>query len=166
MNHRSSRAHCLLMLSLTQSKGASGNEVESFLAMADLGGSEQVLKSEVASLSVQAGGYLQADTRLKEAVNINLGLLALKTCIRHLVDKMGYVPYQNSRLTMMMSAVLASDCRTAVVVTGSSERRNALETMLTLRFGEECSQVVQTSSSSIAAAARAIKAIDLEIEKV
>ena len=25
MNHRSSRAHCLLMLSLTQSKGASGN---------------------------------------------------------------------------------------------------------------------------------------------
>ena len=120
--------------------------------MADLGGSEQVLKSDVASLSVQAGGYLQADTRLKEAVNINLGLLALKTCIRHLVDKSGYVPYQNSRLTMMMSAVLASDCRTAVVVTGSSERRNALETMLTLRFGEECSQVVQTSTSRCAPA--------------
>jgi hypothetical protein len=165
MNQRSSRAHCLLMLSLTQQHGV-GSGVESFLAMADLGGSEQVLKSEVASLSVQAGGYLQADVRLKEAVNINLGLLALKTCIRHLVDKSGYVPYQNSRLTMMMSAVLASDCRTAVVVTGSSERRNALETMLTLRFGEECSQVVQTASNGIAAAARAIKALDVEIDKI
>jgi hypothetical protein len=53
---------------------------------------------------------LQADARLKEAVNINLGLLALKTCIRHLVDKSGYVPYQNSRLTMMMSAVLVRVC--------------------------------------------------------
>lgn len=104
--------------------------------------------------------------RLKEAVNINLGLLALKTCIRHLVDKSGYVPYQNSRLTMMMSAVLASDCRTAVVITGSSERKNALETMLTLRFGEECSQVVQTSTNSIAAAARAIRALDVEIDKI
>jgi len=59
MNQRSSRAHSLLMLSLSQSKGATGAEVHSFLAMADLGGSEQVLKSEVASLSVQAGGYLQ-----------------------------------------------------------------------------------------------------------
>lgn len=166
MNQRSSRAHCLLMLSLTQQHSTSGAEVESFLAMADLGGSEQVLKSEVASLSVQAGGYLQADVRLKEAVNINLGLLALKTCIRHLVDKSGYVPYQNSRLTMMMSAVLASDCRTAVVITGSSERKNALETMLTLRFGEECSQVVQTSTNSIAAAARAIRALDVEINKI
>jgi kinesin family protein 5 len=168
MNQRSSRAHCLLMLSLSQVRAASegAQEVESFLVMADLGGSEQVLKSGVASLSVKAGGFLEADVRLKEAVNINLGLLALKTCIRHLVDKCGYVPYQNSRLTMMMSAVLASDCRTAVVITGSSDRKNALETMLTLRFGEECSQVIQTSSNSIAAAARAIKALDVEIEKI
>jgi hypothetical protein len=168
MNQRSSRAHCLLMLSLSQVRAASdtAQDVESFLVMADLGGSEQVLKSDVASLSVQAGGFLQADVRLKEAVNINLGLLALKTCIRHLVDKSGYVPYQNSRLTMMMSAVLASDCRTAVVITGSSDRKNALETMLSLRFGEECSQVIQTESNSIAAAARAIKALDVEIEKI
>ena len=163
MNQRSSRAHCLLMLSLTQVRADTAAEVESFLAMADLGGSEQVLKSQVASLSVQAGGFLQADTRLKEAVNINLGLLALKTCIRHLVDRSPYVPYQNSRLTMMMSKCLDSDCRTAVVVTGSSERRNALETMLTLRFGEECSQVVQTQGSSMTAAARGIKALDVEI---
>jgi hypothetical protein len=51
-------------------------------------------------------------------------------------------------------------------VTGSSERRNALETMLTLRFGEECAQVVQTGRNSIAAAARAISALDLEIHAV
>ena len=54
----------------------------------------------------------------------------------------------------------------AVVNTGSSDRKNALETMLTLRFGEECSQVIQTSSNSIAAAARAIKALDVVIEKI
>lgn len=166
MNERSSRAHCLLMLELVQQHTESGAEVESFLAMADLGGSEQVLKSQVASLTQQAGGYMQADERLREAVNINLGLLALKTCIRHLVDKSSFVPYQNSRLTMMMSAVLASHCQTAVVITGSSEKRNAQETMLTLRFGEECSQVVTSGSSSIAAAARAIKALDVEIDKV
>jgi len=38
--------------------------------------------------------------------------------------------------------------------------------MLTLRFGEECSQVVQTSTHSVAADARAIRALDVEIDTI
>jgi len=168
MNERSSRAHALLLLSLRQLHAPSGVEVWSSLCLADLGGSEKVLKSEVASMTQQAGGYHEADVRLREAVNINLGLLALKSCIKALNDGGGaYVPYQNSRLTMMLSAALGGDCRTAVVVTGSGERRHAVETMHALRFGEDCAKVATTAGAdSLAAARRAIRALDSEIEEV
>jgi len=38
--------------------------------------------------------------------------------------------------------------------------------MLTLRFGGERSQVVQTSTNSVAADARAIRVLDVEIDKI
>ncbi|KAJ1480828.1 kinesin motor domain-containing protein [Baffinella frigidus] len=119
-------------------------------------------------MTEQAGGYHQADVRLKEAMNINLGLLAIKLCIKALnEDTVGYVPYQNSRLTMMLSAALGGECRTAVMVTGSGERKHAVETMHALRFGEDCSRVTTTSrEDSMAAARRAIRALDAEIAEV
>ena len=74
--HRSSRAHSLLLLDLEQtivSRGGHGDEVtvRSQLCLADLGGSEQIKKSG-------ATGETQ-----REATEINLGLLALKQCSKH-----------------------------------------------------------------------------------
>ena len=40
----------------------------------------------------------------KEAVNINLGLLALKKCISALNKGSDYIPYQDSKLTMLLSS--------------------------------------------------------------
>merc|ERR1711998_680441 len=143
---------------------ASSVEVSSTMCLADLGGSEQVYKSGVNKLTEVAGGFLVQDDRLKEAVNINLGLLSLKTCIRNLLDGNPYVPFQNSRLTMMLSSALGGNCKTAVVVTGSSEKRHALETLHALRFAEECGQIVNQTKDGMGAAARAIKALEAEIE--
>ena len=59
----------------------------------------------------------------QEAVNINLGLLSLRSCISALVEGEAHVPYGNSKLTLILSGALGGKCRSLVVVTGSMERR-------------------------------------------
>lgn len=98
MNERSSRAHSLLFLNLVQtttrhpspSQAAESMCKRSQLCLADLGGSEQVKKSGVEG------------ERLQEAVNINLGLLALKNVITHLHRKAAYIPFSDNRLTELL----------------------------------------------------------------
>lgn len=95
MNDRSSRAHSLFILTLQQTCERSGVVRTSRLFLADLGGSEQVKKSKV-----EAGGHrmgleehfsagFNKGEHMREAVNINLGLLALKRCIESLNFKVG-----------------------------------------------------------------------------
>ena len=155
MNDRSSRSHTLLMLRLTQrapfKRGSEDAGVTSQLCLADLGGSEQLKKSKATG------------DRQTEAVQINMGLLALKECIGALNSKRPYVPYQNSKLTMLLSGALGGDCKTAVIVTASLESAQASETMQALRFGEKCSAVETTARSGDSALATLLAAIDLEV---
>ena len=92
MNERSSRAHCLLILTLVQHV-AGGSTVRSTLTLADLGGCETLKKSKASG------------ERMQEAVNINLGLLALKNVIIALHQRRTYVPYQDNKLTMLLQAL-------------------------------------------------------------
>lgn len=46
---------------------------------------------------------------MREAVNINLGLLALKKCIESLNNRSSYTPYQDSKLTMLLSQGLGGE---------------------------------------------------------
>ena len=99
------------------------------LFLADLGGSEQVSKSKVdAGMSVfflsfyfaysavslllgairTAGNEQQFSLgfelgeRMRETVHINLGLLALKKCVEALNNRAAYVPFMDSKLTMVI----------------------------------------------------------------
>jgi len=108
------------------------NTVESHLFLADLGGSEQVKKSLVKGgrmddhigyvLEVQPHWALATFSsrslnnclscslrsshvlgdQMREAVYINLGLFALKKCIRGLNRKQDYIPYQVSWLDTIL----------------------------------------------------------------
>lgn len=65
------------------------------------------------SVSYQAGSYRSAGAdqqfslgfelgeRMRETVHINLGLLALKKCVEALNNRAPYVPYMDSKLTMV-----------------------------------------------------------------
>ncbi len=89
MNERSSRAHALFILSLSQSAG--GVERTTRLFLADLGGSEKLGKSGAAdgfkSLVVTSGGeevsriswadYYRHRARLQESRNANVSSLSL-----------------------------------------------------------------------------------------
>lgn len=139
MNDRSTRAHSLFILTLRQeypSAGQSGMKLTSKFFLADLGGSEQVKKSEVEG------------ENLKEAIYINLGLLALKRVIESLHAKSTYMPYQDSKLTMLLSEGLGGNSKTSLICCAALEPEYSAETLATLRFGERCAQVENALSDS------------------
>ena len=170
MNDRSSRAHSIFILSLTQTSASTGVQRKSKLFLADLGGSEQVKKSKVdAGLSRRQGAEEEFSTgfhmgeRMKEAVNINLGLLALKKCIKALNEKSCYVPYQDSKLTMLLSSGLGGDCKTSVIINSSMDPVHASETVMTLRFGENCSKVETETKNNADMLAGVLAQLDEDI---
>lgn len=163
MNDRSSRAHTLLLLTLVQqpphTEGfgkAAPPAVRSQLVLADLGGSEQIKKSKASG------------ERLQEAVNINLGLLALKNVIVALHQRRAYVPYQDDKLTTLLQTSLGGEGTTLVLVAARPEAAHASETMQALRFGETCSLVELKAAAADGArtAAAALQALDAEVEAV
>ncbi len=105
--------------------------------MCDLGGSEKISKSKVDEGTHMAGTvsweqYYRERARQREAIYINAGLFALKRCIDALnksaeqkkldeanesTNPLTYVPYQDSKLTMLLSGALGGDSRTCVLVT-------------------------------------------------
>ena len=171
MNERSSRAHTVFILSLTQTvQGISPStrkKIGSKLMLVDLGGSEKLTKSRVHD-SVKSAGtvawnvYYEQRKHLTEALYINSGLFALKACIEALHEKQKqerkekegdpnfrkrhiYVPYQDSKLTMLLSQSLGGNARTVLIVTASKDNSNAVETLQSLRFGEQCTSIENTA---------------------
>jgi hypothetical protein len=181
MNDRSSRAHSIVMLTLTQTQPSTGVVRKSRLFLADLGGSEKVQKSQVdagqsrrrANSSDAAEGKdfstgFELGTHMREAVNINLGLLALKRCVEalNLQQQNTYVPYQDSKLTMILSQGLGGNCKTSIVICGSMDPKHASETMATLRFGERCALVENDARSGASLLASVLKKLDSEIARL
>ena len=125
-------------------EGSGLTTLTSKLFLADLGGSEQVKKSKVEAgkfksrlannnnneelseaeardQALYSTGFEMAE-RMREAVYINLGLLALKKCIEALNSKCSYVPYQVNipvclgvfDLTCINSRIQNSQCSSAL----------------------------------------------------
>lgn len=101
--------------------------------------------------------------RMRETVYINLGLLALKKCIEALNNNLAYVPYQDSKLTMLLSTGLGGDSKTSVIICGNMEPLHAAETLNALRFGEQCSKIEQQARNNAAILAGVLAKIDQEI---
>eukprot|EP00854_Cymbomonas_tetramitiformis_P007701 gene7701-9162_t len=179
MNDRSSRAHSVVVLTLKQRDVATGVQRSSQLFLVDLGGSEKISKSK-ADEGVKGAGtvgweeYYEGRERLQEATYINQGLFALKKCIDGLNDREQaaldgrpdpYIPYQDSKLTMLLSSALGGNSKTLVVVTASVEARHALETVQALRFGERCGNVANRAQMTGATLQRTLDRIDKEVEE-
>uniref|UniRef100_A0A7S2SJP8 Kinesin motor domain-containing protein n=1 Tax=Mucochytrium quahogii TaxID=96639 RepID=A0A7S2SJP8_9STRA len=152
MNERSTRAHTLLVLSISQKCLKLNTQVDSVLFLADLGGSERIAKSD-------AQGQQRAET-----ININMGLLALKQVITALNNKQRHVPYHDSKLTMLLSSGLGGKSRTQVLICMHSDPAHAAETLQTLRFGEECSLVKTKRGNNVSIVISMVEEIDRKIE--
>mmetsp|Transcript_24910 Transcript_24910/g.39086 ORF Transcript_24910/g.39086 Transcript_24910/m.39086 type:complete len:290 (-) Transcript_24910:126-995(-) len=168
MNERSSRAHLILMLHLTKTLN-DGRRRVSYLTLADLGGAEQVSRSLLVygKDATRKDPMLDTDSRMTEAIYINLGLLALRNCVRALLESSPHVPYSRSKLTSMLKKALGGNCFTTVLVTCSSETKHALQTIESLRFGSACSRVSNAAESNpVEVAVEALQALNREIEEL
>lgn len=147
LNARSSRAHTLFIVTLQQECIESGRTATSRLFLVDLGGSEQIKRSQ--PYNKAQGNKALEKQRIQEAININLGLLALKQCVQALVQKRKHVPYGDSKLTMMLSSGLGGDCKTSLIVCGAQEEQHGPETIAAMNFGQTCRGISNSVKSNV-----------------
>lgn len=142
MNARSSRSHTIFTLHI-ESKGGEGvgqSFRASSLNLVDLAGSER-LKSTGAE-----------GTRQKEGAHINKSLLVLGTIINRLssasgdIDKIGHLPYRDSKLTRLLRPALGGNAKTAVLCAVTPSKLHVEETLSTLKFAERAKKVTTNAT--------------------
>ena len=128
IGHDSSRSHCVVMISVTQ-RLLDDTIKFSKLNFGDLAGSELAAKTGTSG------------TNLKEAGKIHQGLLALENVINALVEKKKHVPYNDSKLTRLLSTSIGGNSKTTLLVTCSPSIWNRDETISTLRFAKRAKKI-------------------------
>ncbi|CAG9315874.1 unnamed protein product [Blepharisma stoltei] len=145
MNSTSSRSHAVYMVKVEkrvrlteeqieelEKQGESGDNsmTKSTLFLVDLAGSERVKKSKAVG------------SRLDEAKNINLALLALGNCIQALADKKAkYVPFRDSKLTRLLEDSLGGNSKTSLILTIGPSISHLQESLSSLAFGTRAMKV-------------------------
>ena len=152
MNSTSSRSHAVYMVKIekrekiskeaydqTQStKFRDKSMTRSTLYLVDLAGSERVSKTKVSG------------TRLDEAKNINLALLALGNCIQALAEgKSKYIPFRDSKLTRLLEQSLGGNSKTSLIVTIGPSMFNYQESVSSLLFGSRAMKIQNTPELNI-----------------
>ncbi|CAK9182422.1 unnamed protein product [Ilex paraguariensis] len=128
INDQSSRSHSILTVHI-HGKDVSGSALRSCLHLVDLAGSERVDKSEVTG------------DALKEAQYINKSLSCLGDVITALAQKSSYIPYRNSKLTLLLQTSLGGNAKTLMFAHVSPEREYLGETISTLKFAQRVSTI-------------------------
>ena len=128
MNMRSSRSHTLCMIKVCRdldqvSTGISSvRSTTAVITLVDLCGSERVKKSDAEG------------ARLREAININSSLSALKSVITALGDGAAHIPYRESKLTWLLKDSIGINGMVYIVAHLNPHEDHHVETTSTLRF--------------------------------
>ena len=125
MNSASSRSHTICMFRVSRDEEQEGGQVmnrQGIITIVDLCGSERVKKSEVQG------------SRLKEAININSSLSALKTVITAIGDGASHVPFRSSKLTWVLKDCIGGNSKVAIIAHINPCSAHAYESVSTLRF--------------------------------
>ena len=129
MNDQSSRSHAIFTITLEQSSSKS-ELIKSKFHLVDLAGSERQSKTKAEGI------------RLKEGININLGLLALGNVISVLGEEnYKHVPYRESKLTRLLQDSLGGNSHTVMIACASPADSNMEETLNTLRYADRVRKI-------------------------
>jgi len=132
MNMTSSRSHAIFTLTVEAAGGANGLTVSKF-HLVDLAGSERQKKTKAKG------------DRLKEGININMGLLALGNVISALGDEHKsanhHIPYRDSKLTRLLQDSLGGNSHTLMIACCSPADSNVEETISTLRYADRARKI-------------------------
>ncbi|GAA6057502.1 hypothetical protein JCM3770_000589 [Rhodotorula araucariae] len=136
-NERSSRSHCVFIVTIESRSGKDGTARMSRLNLIDLAGSESATGQE---------------DRRKEGAFINKSLLALSSVISKLTDptaSTAHIPFRDSKLTRLLQPALSGNSRVAVVCTVSPDAEQAAETLGTLKFAKRAKMVVTKAERGV-----------------
>ena len=170
MNAHSSRSHAVYMVKIEkrvkytpeqleelEKKGEAPDQsmTKSTLYLVDLAGSERVSKSKATG------------SRLDEAKNINLALLALGNCIQALSDKKAkYVPFRDSKLTRLLEDSLGGNSKTSLVVTIGPSTAHVQESLSAMQFGQRAMKIENRPEKNIKVDYRALcSQLQAEVDK-
>ena len=132
MNARSSRSHAIFTLSI-ESRSKEDGKTKSKFHMVDLAGSERQKKTKAKG------------DRLKEGININMGLLSLGNVISALGEENrganSHIPYRDSKLTRLLQDSLGGNSHTLVIACVSPADSNLEETSSTLRYADRARKI-------------------------
>lgn len=160
MNDQSSRSHAIFTISLEQVQPCTispddmplptsgipappaSSTIKSKFHLVDLAGSERQSKTKAEGL------------RLREGININLGLLALGNVISVLGEdtppppggpcappRPKHVPYRESKLTRLLQDSLGGNSHTVMIACVSPADSNMEETLNTLRYADRARKI-------------------------
>ncbi|CUG30409.1 kinesin, putative [Bodo saltans] len=140
IHERSSRAHTLCELTLTQPRGC--GFLTSKIVIADLAGSERI----------KAAGTCSG-TSLNEACNINLSLLTLGRCVEAVASgKTSLGEFRNSTLTKLLKDFIGGNSVTSMLVTLAPSLEESNNTIQTLRFADRAKQLQGRARENIMSA--------------
>jgi kinesin family protein C1 len=131
MNERSSRSHMIFMMELHGVHTDGTTVTRGGLRLVDLAGSERLDRA----------GTANDAARLKETVNINKSLSCLADVFINLGQKSQHIPYRNSKLTMLLQDCLSGEGKSLMIVNVSPTVASSGETVCSLRFADQVSQV-------------------------
>eukprot|EP00736_Rhodelphis_marinus_P006981 Rmarinus@m.24104 len=144
MNDRSSRAHTICTITLTQERPTDTTDVDgmanvltSKINLVDLAGSERV------------GVMGSKGQQFKEGTSINKSLAALGNVIGCLVErKSGHIPYRDSKLTRLLQESLGGNSVTCMIATISPTDVNYAETLSTLSYANRAKQIRNVTTAN------------------
>eukprot|EP00736_Rhodelphis_marinus_P010044 Rmarinus@m.10604 len=164
MNERSSRSHAIFTVHIertTFNADAGQVRVRSCFHFVDLAGSERQKKTKAEGL------------RLKEAISINCGLLALGNVISALGDerkKGAHIPYRDSKLTRLLQDSLGGNSYTLMVACVSPADSNSDESTNTLRYANRARDIqnkpvvnITSDEGMVQSLKREVKRLQLEL---
>ena len=171
MNLTSSRSHAVFMVKIEKRNKIDKEEFEitdmrkkvvcqsmtkSTLYLVDLAGSERVSKTKVSG------------SRLDEAKNINLALLALGNCIQALTEgRTRYIPFRDSKLTRLLEDSLGGNSKTSLIVTIGPSTFNYQESVSSLLFGGRAMKIQNTPELNLKIDYKALcSQLQAELDKI
>ncbi|XP_043206786.1 kinesin-like protein KIN-14E isoform X2 [Amphibalanus amphitrite] len=134
MNAASSRSHLVIGVTVEATSRVNGAVTRGKLSLLDLAGSERAAKSGA-----------DAD-QLREANAINKSLSALADVISSLAAEQSFVPYRNSKLTMLMQDSLGGNAKTLMFVNISPAQYNLDETLTSLQYASRVKQITNSAA--------------------
>lgn len=122
MNTESSRSHVIFTLKIETLSHCTQEVRCGKIVLCDLGGSEQLKKTEVSG------------RQMKEAIELNKSLTALGDVIHAVAAKHNSIPYRNHKLTQLLQDSIGGSAKTLMFVSCSPAASDLSQTTMSLNY--------------------------------